>query len=188
MFKNKYIIKGDTTEIYCNHRNEEPKICLIDTEDLSRLIEYNKTWHSWPCHTDDTYYIIASVYVSKNNIEDKSTTIFMHSFIMNASTRDKANRIIVDHKNNNPLDNRKENLRIADNDQNTKNRKGKNKNNKSGYRNVFWSTKDERWLVVLQIEKKSKCFGRFKFNDLAKAGILAEEMRQLHYGEYAGKD
>ena len=185
MFKNKYIIKGNVTEIYCNYRNEEPKICLIDTDDLSRLIEYNKTWHSWPCHTDDTYYIIASVYVSKNNTKDKSTTIFMHSFIMNASTRDKTNRIIVDHKNNNPLDNRKENLRIADNDQNTKNRKGKNSNNKSGHRNVSWN--GNTWSVQLQIEGKNTTLKRFKKDQLEVAGAYAKEMRLKYYGEFAGK-
>ena len=94
----------------------------------------------------------------------------------------------VDHIDHNTFDTRKKNLRISINEQNTKNRKGKNSNNTSGYRNVFWNSKDQRWMVVLQIDKKSKCFGRFKYDELEKAGDLAEEMRQLYYGEFAGNN
>lgn len=96
---------------------------------------------------------------------------------------------VVDHINaKNTLDNRKSNLRRTDNLHNTKNRKSKNKNNKSGYRNVFWNSKDKRWFVTLQIDGKQKCFGRFKYEDVDKAGALAEEVRKKYYKEFAGKN
>ena len=90
---------------------------------------------------------------------------------------------VVDHINNNDLDNRKSNLRIADRDDNSKNRKSKNSNNKSGYRNVCningW------WCVQLMINGKNTRLARFKNVD--EAGTYAEVARQKYYGDYAGR-
>ena len=186
MFQNKYIIKGETTEIFLNVKNKDQKICLIDTEDLMRLIEYNKTWFQRYNRSNKKYYVYANIYLGTFNGECKSTTISIQTFLLGTRTGDKKNKIIIDHENHDTFDNRKYNLRIANNDDNSRNRSGKNSNNKSGYRNVFWNTKDERWMVTLQIDGKQKCFGRFKLEDIDNAGVWAEAMRQKHYGEYAG--
>lgn len=52
----------------------------------------------------------------------------------------------IDHINNDTKNNKKSNLRKTEHVSNARNRKSKNSNNKSGFRNVFWNTKDERWL------------------------------------------
>ena len=65
-----------------------------------------------------------------------------------------ANGNIVDHKNSNTLDNRKSNLRVVPDCNNSMNRKSRNRNNTSGYRNVSWNKNDNKWLVQLQINKK----------------------------------
>ena len=101
---------------------------------------------------------------------------------MNAEGQD------VDHINNNTLDNRKCNLRISEHKHNTRNRHGRNSNNKSGYRNVCWSKGEQKWLVQLQVNGKSTCLGKFPYDELEQAGKFAEEMRQKLYGEYAGKN
>ena len=88
-------------------------------------------------------------------------------------------------KNNDTLDNRKSNLRIVEDRHNSQNRKGRNKNNKSGYRNVSWD--GNRWVVQLSIDGKNVCFGRFKKDELELAAKCAEEARQKHYGEFAGR-
>jgi hypothetical protein len=131
----------------------------------------------WDTHTN-SYYIASQ----NNRYDDLPQIVLLHRIIMNAKKGQ-----YIDHISHNRFDNRERNLRESKNEENTKNRKGKNKNNKSGYRNVFWSTGDNRWLVVLQIEGKSKCFGRFKKDEVDKAGELAEEMRQKYYKEFAGK-
>ena len=97
---------------------------------------------------------------------------------MNANGKD------VDHENNDTLDNRKSNMRVVEESNNSKNRKSRNRNNKSGYRNV--SLIKGKWVVQLQIDGKNKRLG--SFDDVHEAGKFAEEMRQKYYGEFAGKN
>lgn len=92
----------------------------------------------------------------------------------------------VDHKVRNGLDNRKDNLRITQRDTNEQNRKSKNINNTSGYRNVSYDKSTNKYLVQLQIDGKNKCLGRF--DDIEEAGKYAKEMREKYYGEYKGFD
>ena len=82
--------------------------------------------------------------------------------------------------------NRKSNLRVISHSNNATNRKSRNKNNKSGYRNVCWD--GYKWVVQLSIDGKNTHLGRFDYEDLDKAGKFAEEMRQKYYGEFAGNN
>jgi len=51
---------------------------------------------------------------------------------------------IVDHINRNPLDNRKQNLRVCNHQENMMNQ-GKSKANKTGYKCVHWSTRCNKY-------------------------------------------
>jgi len=90
---------------------------------------------------------------------------------------------IVDHMNHNTLDYRRENLRIVSSSQNTRNRKSKNSNNTSGYRNV--TKMGNYWRVQLQQEGKNVLF-REKFTDPKEAGAFADARRAEFYGAFAG--
>lgn len=103
----------------------------------------------------------------------------MHKLISNAN-----NKEIVDHINHDTLDNRKENLRKTEQSYNLRHRRGANKNNKSGYRNVCWLKNENRWCVQLQVDGQNTRLGFF--NDVDEAGKFAEEMRKKYYGEFAG--
>ena len=92
----------------------------------------------------------------------------------------------VDHIEHNTLDNRKSKLRIISNKNNLTNRKGKNINNTSGYRNVSWNKEMQKWTVQIQINKKCVVLGTFPKDQLEEAGKFAEEMRQKYFGEFAG--
>ena len=50
----------------------------------------------------------------------------------------------IDHRNRNKLDNQRRNLRPATRTQNFANR-SKYRNNKSGFKNVFWSRQKHKW-------------------------------------------
>jgi hypothetical protein len=94
----------------------------------------------------------------------------------------------VDHIDNNQLNNRKDNLRVTERISNSRNRKSKNTNNTSGYRNVSYNKRTEEWIVQLQINGKNRILGRFPKDQLEEAGRFAEEMRTRYYGEFAGKN
>lgn len=177
---NEYVIDGDMAIITLRQREgKEKRVSIIDTEELEKLIKIELSWHPQWFDFTQSYYASATEYYINNDGERKQTTRKLHNIIMNTNEK-------IDHKNHDTLDNRKENLRIISVANNGMNRKSKNKNNKSGYRNVFWSTGDNAWLVALQVEGKQRYFGRFKLEDVHLAGICAEEARQRIYKEFAG--
>lgn len=175
---NNYIIdeENNIVKVELNRINAESLWTIIDLEDLEKvLIKFPYTWYAKLNKSMGKYYAYASEYIPELK---RARPIFLHQFIMEANGR------TVDHKNNDCLDNRKENLRIVLDTNNSKNRRGKNSNNKSVYRNVSWD--GYKWVVQLSIDGKITCLGRFEYEDLDKAGKFAEEMRQKYYGEFAG--
>ncbi len=91
-------------------------------------------------------------------------------------------KLLVDHINGDPLDNRKSNLRLATKSQNMRNRK-KAHNNKSGYKGVWFDYKRDKWVAYIKINGSSKTLGRF-INKEEAAARYDEESRKL-FGEYA---
>lgn len=88
----------------------------------------------------------------------------------------------IDHKDNNTLNNKIENLRAATIEQNGYNCKI-SKRNTSGYKNVFWNKYRKKWQVILQINKKQKYFGLYF--DKEVANFVAETMRYKYHKEFA---
>jgi hypothetical protein len=150
---------------------------LIDTEDLEKV---NK--HHWyiQYHPDRRikYYVRTTIYQGVNHPSGQVEILpLMHSLIMGVEKYVK-----VDHIDYDGLDNRKEKLRVVTDEQNARNRNGKNSNNKSGYRNV--AIIDGLYVVQLMINGKNTRLKSFK--DVDEAGRYAEQMRQKYYGEFAG--
>lgn len=176
---NNYIVDEENgiAKIELHRRNADSLYAIIDLEDLERVINYPYTWFAQYNKDINNYYVRASVY---NTDIKHSEVMFLHQFVMDANGR------FVDHKNSDTLNNRKSNLRIVIDSNNSKNRKSKNSNNTSGYRNVSWSNSYNKWVVQMQIDKKNTLLG--KFDDVHEAGKFAEEMRKKYYGEFAGKN
>ena len=177
---NNYVIDeaNNIAKIELHRTKAENLWTIIDLEDLEKVINFPYTWFAKYNHTNDEYYVVASEYHPELQ---RSSPVFLHQFIMNANGEP------VDHENNDSLDNRKSNLRIVLGKNNSLNRKGRNSNNKSGYRNVCWNSSRKRWFVQLQIDGKNKILGTFKEDELEQAAIFAEKMRQQYYGEFAGR-
>lgn len=132
------------------------KKILVDKEDKHYLEEY-----SW--NYDSCGYLI--------------TKIRLHHLIINFKpVLDK--KLSVDHKNNNPLDNTRNNLRIVNKTIQMINR-GKRKDNTSGVIGVYFDEKYNRWRCewVDNGVKKTKSFAVIKYGGYENAKKLAIEYR-----------
>lgn len=180
---NNYIIdtENNIAKIELTRRNKDSIWALIDLEDLKRVINFPYTWSAKYDPELKQNYVETTIYCGFENGKKVGKSLKLHKFIMDVND----NRV-VDHINHDTLDNRKSNLRVISHSNNATNRKSRNKNNKSGYRNVCWD--GYKWVVQLSINGKNTHLGRFDYEDLDKAGKFAEEMRQKYYGEFAGNN
>ena len=90
---------------------------------------------------------------------------------------------LVDHINQNPLDNRKENLRFVIPTANAINSKVP-KNNKSGYKGVSWRKDSNKWRAQITIQGKIICLGTYeRIEDAIEARRIAEDKYHIPYLE-----
>jgi len=164
--KNKYIVNGKVTTIFIKQRSENVVATVIDTEDLSRLI---KNKYSLCVRWDEkrkTYRVKV-----KTSIDGIVKLVYLYRFLVNAPS-DK----MVDHKNHDTLDNRKSNLRLVNNQQNLQNRAGADCDSKSGYRNVWWNTQQNKWSVSFSSKRKHYYCGSYE--SIAEAIAVANKKRK----------
>jgi len=142
------------------------------------LIEFNRAWHAkW---ANGSYYACCSEYLYQINGLSKYKIHYLHRWIYNDPPDTE-----IDHMYHKTLDNRKSQLRLTERPNNDTNRKSRNSNNKSGYRNVFWNKNAKAYVVQISIDGKNTRVG--KFSDVDEAGAFAELKRKEIYGEYAGR-
>lgn len=140
-------------------------VALVDDEDYARLNPYK-----WSAQKHrNTYYAQGWV---------QGRTVLMHRFIKAVSDR----HVLLDHKNRNGLDNRRDNLRIATHGENRSNSKS-SKNNTSGFRGVSWYKRYRKWQVIIQHHGVKRWCGLFDCPEEA-ARAYDEMARQLH-GDFA---
>ena len=125
----------------------------------------------------------ATVYLSNVKGEKANTLIQLQTVIIGRENIPEG--YDIDHINHDTLDNRKCNLRVISHADNNLNRKGKNTNNKSGYRNVFWNSGANKWQVSLS--RNYRRVYSAQFDDVNEAGMDAERARKKYFGEFAGE-
>lgn len=89
---------------------------------------------------------------------------------------------LIDHINGNPLDNRLENLRCADDSENVWNSK-RSKANLSGVKGVGWNRKAGQWLARVTKRRRLVFWGYF--SDLNEAKAAVEAARKQAHGEHS---
>lgn len=152
---------------------------LVDDEDYDRLSEHK--WFASKSRTADKFSATRNTPGRPNGEQRK---ILMHREITNAP-KEK----VVDHINGNPLDNRKENLRVCTQQENSWNR-GKPKNNKSGYKGVTYYKKRDMinelkkpWAAHIQSNGKKRYLGYYK---TAQEAARAYDQKAIElFGEFA---
>lgn len=99
---------------------------------------------------------------------------YMHRVILSRILgRELARSEIVDHKDLDTLNNRRENLRLANSAKNASNRP-KPSNNTSGYKGVTWSKKNKKWVAQIEVDDQHIYLGTFvNIEDAAEAYRVA---------------
>ena len=180
---NDYEIRGNITAIFLENKEGLKLETLIDTEDLDKIKAMDLHWHLRYDPSTKQYYARATGRKS----EGHKPNYYLHMVILNHEF-DKDDYYVVDHKNQNKLDNRKENLRLIPQYNNLQHRKGANSNNKTGVRNVHLINKyGGEQVYMVQIMRKGERFcWEFSLDQFEEACKCAEEKRKELFGEYAG--
>ena len=179
--RNEYVINKKSAYMKLKNKKEEIYKVFIDHEDIEKIKHYR--WHLEYYKTAKCYYVRTTIHLGMIDGKNKSKCILLHSMIMGVEKN-----TIIDHKNHNPLDNRKKNLRIVEASNNSANRKGANSNNKTGVRNVHLINRyGGKQIYMVQIMRKGERFSwEFELNQFDEACIFAEEKRKELFGKYAG--
>lgn len=86
-----------------------------------------------------------------------------------------APKMVVDHINGNPLDCRRENLRLLTCQENNRNTNASKPHRKGGTVGVIWCKAREKWQAYITVSGKIKNLGRFDALEDAVAARLAGE-------------
>ena len=87
----------------------------------------------------------------------------------------------IDHIDGNRFNNKIDNLRLATNSQNLRNRSFQ-KNNKTGIIGVYWCNTYKKWVARITYKNKMVFLGRFNDKEEAKDVRIAAEKK--YFGEY----
>ena len=151
---------GSRTQAYKNNLK-----FLIDPGDYEKFVK----GYSFMLHPGG--------YVQYSSTKDGLNCKRLHRMIMG-----EPEGMDVDHKNVNPLDNRRENLRVATTQQNQYN-KNKNKTNTSGFKGVSFKKQNQKFVAQIRIDGKNKHLGYFSTAEGAHECYKRAAIQ--HHGEFA---
>lgn len=150
---------------------------FVDDEDY----EYLVTNFSWWLHKDKCHPLGYAQGTQRGSRASARKHVYMHRIIAERAGME-IEGLLVDHENLNTLYNVRSNLRLATHSQSQHN-KGKQCNNKSGYKGVSWWSQRSLWIV--QMNKDGKKFARCYFEKLEDAVKESIRLRELAHGEFA---
>ncbi len=156
-YRHKFEVRDNHAEFFVVRKNGEQYTVLIDIEDLERVLTLR--WCVMP-HLRSGFYVI--------NQPSYKKRIYLHRFVMNAP-----DNMMVDHKNHDPFDNRKSELRLATRSLNGFNRKGPTSKNRSGYRGVSFHRLSGKWSASVKFNGVHKSLGYY--DDPKEAGDKVTE-------------
>jgi hypothetical protein len=154
---NEFVLKENHAEIVIYDKNNQEKArALIDLDDVEKCREHKWHYDKYPATHVGGYLIRLHTLVFKK---------------------------WADHIDRNTLNNKKENLREANNSQNTRNSNKFSRKCTSKYKGVSWSTKSNKWQAGISFNNKDIYLGTFKFEKIAAQAynVKAKEL----FGEFA---
>lgn len=164
--KNKYIIEGNIVKMELWYKKDIfPQYALFNIEHLEKVKQYN--WFPEKV-SDDLWYV--STHINGRNLR-------LHRLIMGDDTD-----LVIDHINNNGLDNTNSNLRectIAENSRNIRSRGG----SYSRIKGVTYFKKSKKWKAF--ITYNGNTINIKDCDDLEEARLLRREKEFELFGVYA---
>lgn len=132
----------------------QDKWALIDVVDIPLISAYK--WTAQECSsTKGKFY--ATTRVRGLNSASKSGKTYIHRMILGLV--ENAGSIDVDHKDGDPLNNRRSNLRSCTRLQNMRNRK-KRRNTSSQWHGVCFDKTRGKWMACVKVDGRFKSLGR----------------------------
>ena len=156
-----------TKQIPLGGKHGQGKFALVDDEDYERLSKYN--WY-----TGNGYALRCEI------VNGRKKDYRMHREVL---CLPDDSPLMPDHKNHDKLDNRKENLRIATQKENSRNSRAPNMPKDSKYKGVIWSKKDGLWSSVIVADGKQ--FWHGLYTTQREAAIAYNEAAVQRFGEFA---
>lgn len=153
-------------EFIINSRKYGKKIVLIDDEDYDKIKDFR-----WRVNLDKRSGVF---YVRTGRIK----VICLHRYLLNCPKN-----MVVDHKNHNGLDNKKINLRICTNAENSKNKEKYKRGATSKYKGVHWGKDRNKWRASIKSDNRVIMIGQF--DDEKKAAEAYNEAAIKYHGEFA---
>jgi len=143
---------------------------IVDESDYLWLMQWK--WFAHYAPNTQSYYAARM----ERSPDGKQRVVHMHRFILGLERDDPRKG---DHRRNKcGIDNRRKNLRPADDDENAQNASVR-KDNTSGTRGMSWLKRLQAWQVEIQYRKVRKYVGVFKDFEKAKAARLKAAL-ELH--------
>lgn len=134
---------------------------IIDIDDLEKV-----KYHKW--RIDAYGYIVSG---------QRSNIIRLQRLLMDVID----SNLVVDHINNNPLDNRKSNLRVCTKLENNFNKIDSGRNT-SGILGLYWSNERKKWCPEIRANNNRVHLGRW--DDINEAAIARLYAEQLVFKQY----
>lgn len=142
-------------------------VALVDDADHEQVLPFRWCWNPQRRY----------VYYQPPRAGKKQTTVRLHVFLIGA-----LGGFEIDHKDGNPLNNQRENLRHATHAQNQANRrKFSCRVTTSRFKGV--SSSRGKWAAFITVNRKSKNLGRFLSEDQAAAAY--DRAATTTFGEFA---
>ena len=157
----RYESNGSITKLIITKRDGTEETALIDTEDLAIVRDTRISW----CMNYNKKYNYKRV-IGRYQQDKRSKHVYLSRFIINAQKD-----TVVDHINHDPMDNRKENLRVVTVSANGQNRKGAQVNNKIGLRGVQYHKASGKYVASLEVDGAKYYIGIFTTEKEADAAI-----------------
>jgi hypothetical protein len=152
--------------IYLSGKHSD-KYTLVDESDYQELSRYR-----WHLHNKG--YITRYNRISKN----KYNHVYIHRQILNLLDKPE---LEGDHENNDRMDNRRSNLRVATRKQNCQNISKTKRITSSKYKGV--RSRDKNWIAIIKTNRKTQHIGTFR-TEYAAAKAYDQRAKEI-FGDFA---